>query len=543
MTRPSLYVLATLRIAPLLVLAVMACRYQATRGVTSLLLCGFLELYLFASLTRTWRLFYWVGFPLVLLGALYAAYTVSYGTPPGRGLALILVTASPEEVLGYLRVTAPKTLLLLLLALAATYLFLTWRLPKPPRIQSTTANKRRRVYLLAALLPVVAYVAWRPDDFIDGASYQPTIGSVMFFLGAVPRAKGTLRGDNVTKTPYRAHRDGGDEVHVFVLGESARRDSWSVYGYTRPTTPYLDTLKGEAIFLTNALADANVTSAAVPIILTGMTGEQMANSPIRGNILDLAKEGGYYTAWLENQDITIPISAGIAADRTVFPPDFKGNLLDRRTLDEVLLPAYRDELAQSGKARFIGVHIMGSHWEYYRRYPPAFARFGNTADLNTLFIFRTGENVETQVVNAYDNSVLYTDWFLRQVIEPARKLPVPVTVTFFSDHGEDIQHLDNEAGHGAPRYTPHAFAIPAFVWVNEAYARAHPDKVAALRNNAQREIRSHDVFTTLGDLMGITWPERNPARSFASPEFVPDTQAKLVAGGVLVAPPPVAGSP
>ncbi len=160
----------------------------------------------------------------------------------------------------------------------------------------------------------------------------------------------------------------------------ARRDSWSVYGYGRPTTPYLDTLEGEAIFLQNAVADANLTSWAVPILLTGMTPQEVATTPIRGNIVDLAKEAGYSTAWLLNQDITISIGVGIAADRTFYPADFKANILDRHTLDEALLPYYRSELGRAGQARFIGLHMMGSHWEYYRRYRRLFENSARAMD-------------------------------------------------------------------------------------------------------------------------------------------------------------------
>src|SRR3954471_20531109 len=65
----------------------------------------------------------------------------------------------------------------------------------------------------------------------------------------------------------------------------------------RSTTPYMDKLKNEAIFLQDAVADANLTFWSVPIILTGITPEQFTTAPIRGNIVDLAKEAGYSTTW------------------------------------------------------------------------------------------------------------------------------------------------------------------------------------------------------------------------------------------------------
>jgi len=354
----------------------------------------------------------------------------------------------------------------------------------------------------------------------------------MFFAVDVPRAYANWKGALLQMVPYGARRSGGEEVHILVIGESARRDSWSVYGYGRSTTPYLDKLKDEAIFLQDAVADANLTSWSVPIILTGITPEQFTTTPIRGTLVDLAREAGYSTAWLINQDISMTKYAGIHADHMTYPPPVT-NIFDLNTLDGVLLPAYSTEIARAGVPRFIGIHVMGSHWVYDRRYPASFQRFGSARNVNDLAVFFPGNNSEG-MMDAYDNSVAYTDWFLEQLIEHVRALQVPVTLTFFPDHGEDVGLLDGTVGHGAPAYTRHAFEIPAFVWVNDAFRQAHPEKVTAMQANASKEIRSHDVFVTVADLMGISWPGANPVRSFASDKFVPDTAMRHCAGGQLV---------
>ncbi len=221
------------------------------------------------------------------------------------------------------------------------------------------------------------------------------------------------------------------------------------------------------------------------------------------------------------------------ADHLTYSPEAKTSIFDRITLDEALLPAYSTEIARAGVPRFIGMHVLGSHWVYDRRYPASFQRFGSAKGLSDMAIFVGGNN-SAALVDAYDNSVAYTDWFLQQLIERARALRVPVTLTFFPDHGEELELLDGKAGHGTPEYTRHVFEIPAFVWVNEAFRQAHPEKVTAMQVNASKEIRSHDVFGTVADLMGISWPEAKPVRSFASDKFVPDTAMRHSAGGVLV---------
>jgi len=346
--------------------------------------------------------------------------------------------------------------------------------------------------------------------------------------------KAEMRGSSMNKIPYRAHRVGGEEVHILVVGESARRDSWSVYGYGRPTTPYLSSIKGEAIFFQNAVADANLTIRAVPMMLTGMTPDNFDVTKVRGNILDLAKESGYTALLLENQDPNPAKAAGVEADEIESPIDLSGSANERRTHDGQLLADFRREMARGGKARFIAIHMMGSHWKYSNRYPPDFQRFGSSEQADDRPIFASSKSSEADMVDTYDNSVLYTNWFLLQVVERARELKVPATVTFFSDHGEDLQLLDGTAGHGNPVYTPHAFEVPAFVWANDAYRKQHPEIIAALKNNAAKEIRSHDVFYTMAELMGISWPDAIESRSFASDHFVPDTMMRHIAGGVLV---------
>jgi len=533
-SRYGLWLLGIMRLAPLAVLTMWALREQTVHLVVAILLAGALEFCVLVAAMRSWRSFFLAGLPIFLLGGLFAAYTLMYGSPPGRSLALIFLTTSPEEVAGFLRVSGATLPVVVSLSVVALYAYIAWKLPRTPRAAKGSGPLARRL-LLASLVLAAAYIAQYPADLIDGVSYSPTTGTAMFFAFTIPNARRALYGSDLVKVPYHGHRVGGEEVHVLVLGESARRDSWSAYGYTRVTTPYLDSIKSEAIFLQHATADANLTTWSVPILLTGMTPEEFAQrQPIHGNIFDLAKEAGYRTTWILNQDITISLTVGIDPDQFFYPADFKSNIHDRHTLDEALLPYYQHEIARTGAARFIGIHTMGSHWEYYRRYPASFSRFGSDDGLSLISIFTSGQVVQSKVADTYDNTVLYTDWFLKQVIESARTLAVPVTVTFFPDHGEDLEKLDGRPGHGAPEYTQHAFEIPAFVWVNEAYRNAHPQKVVQLRSNANREIRSHDLFNTLADLMGITWPGAASARSFASDEFTPDSSAKFAAGGVLL---------
>ena len=535
--RNQILALAAICLAPIVTMLVWGWDKNKGVGILSFFLACALGWVLLAACLRRWRWLFLAYFPLLLLSSAYLAYTLGFGIVPGHTLAILWVSASTEELMGLWGVWQDKWLALPLLAILGAYLWLAWKLPDLPIFVGRTRLATR--VLLGLCVPAAALAAHNVPLLFDGLALNPVTGSLMFGAGLVPRARAELHGAGIQKIPYHARReDTAEEVHVLIVGESARRDSWSVYGYQRPTTPYLEKLKSEAFFLQHAVADANLTSLSVPMLLTGMTPEELsASGRPHGTLLDLVKEAGYSTSWLVNQDLEVSTAMGVVADHLEYPPETnRGSMFARFNTDEALLPAYTRELGNNGHPRFIGMHVLGSHWEYYRRYPPKFQRYGDLSRLGPFSVFDSNSAVERALTDSYDNSVLYTDWFLRQVIEAARQLKVPATVTFVPDHGESLPDLDKgPAGHGGPIYYPSQYEIPAFVWVNDAYRTAHPERVANLKANAARLVRSHQFFYTVADLMGISWPDAKPERSFASAAFVPDTAGQYLVGGVLKA--------
>jgi glucan phosphoethanolaminetransferase (alkaline phosphatase superfamily) len=515
---------------PYLALGWWLWRTQRLASVAAFLAAVVITWILIASLARDWRRFLLWQFPLFLLSLAFAAYTVTYNYLPGHIIAAVLATSSLDDFLGFFTIWTGQRLALAFLFLSILYLWMAWEVPQL-RIFSASRVALRWA-ILASTGALVLFAGLHADAMIDGLAADPLIGGVLFVTGPLRDVEAALSGHTVVKVPYGASRSGAEEIHVLVIGESARRDSWSAYGYVRETTPYLDSIKGELILFTNAVADANLTVFAVPMLLTGMAPEQYDLSSVHGNLVDLAMEAGYSTSWLMNQDVGVSTLVGIAAQHTVYPEALTRFFGGHTPLDETLLPSLAREMRRGGSARFIGLHVIGSHWEYYLRYPPAFQRFGTSTGLSVISMFMANDQ---RVVDAYDNSVLYTDWFLHQVIDQVRALQVPATVTYIADHGEDLSKLDGVAGHGVVYYTPHEFNIPAFIWTNDAYRKAHPDKTAAMRANAGKEIRTHNMFYSLADIMGIHWPGASPRDSFASTEFSPDTRSKVIAGGELVA--------
>lgn len=522
--------LATLLLLPHVALALWL---LGARGVRSL--CAFLAALTLvtlgiALLARNWRRFYLLQFPFWLLSLGFTAFTVTYDGPPGDFLSYVLATVSLDEIRGFLGVSVGLRWELLALLPVALYLALALRAPRAPVF--ATLPTRLRQGVLGASLALLAFAAFSPRELVDGLATHPVLGTVMFVAGPLQHARAAVDGTAIHKVPYGATRSGGEEVHILIIGESARRDSWSVYGYPRPTTPTLDRLKDEAVFFRRAFSDANITIYAVPILLTGMRPDHFDMGRIRGNLVDLANEAGYRTTWMMNQDPHVSLLSGVHAQQMLFPPPLHTLYDGHLPRDERLLPQLHAALAESGRPRFIGMHVIGSHWEYASRYPASMERFGSGAGLSALPL--AAAEADPRLVDAYDNSVLYTDWFIARVLDEVKTLTVPVTITFVADHGEDLLPLDGIAGHGTAEYSRHQFEVPAFVWANAAYRQAHPERIAVMRAHADQEIRSHNFFDSLGELMGIRWPEAVPAESFVSPAFVPDTTTPHLAASKLV---------
>ncbi|MCL2644732.1 MAG: sulfatase-like hydrolase/transferase, partial [Betaproteobacteria bacterium] len=168
--------------------------------------------------------------------------------------------------------------------------------------------------------------------------------------------------------------------------------------------------------------------------------------------------------------------------------------------DEVMLAKLEERINKHDKNEMIVLHTMGSHGpSYYQRYPKAFRQFTPTCD--TSDIHRCSRD---EIVNTYDNTILYTDYFLSSIIDFAKRFPdKEISILYVSDHGESL----GENGvylHGLP----YAFApqeqkqVPFFLWFSDAAQQRVNN--ACLENKAANEAVSHDhIFHSILGFLNI----------------------------------------
>jgi len=512
-----------LLVAPYAAMAGWLAVHQSLPAAAGYAIAAILLVGLAAALTRSLRGLLLLQAPLLFLALVFDVYAFVQGGLPSYPIAFVLVTSSWDEILQFFALWQYQRLLWALLAIVVVYGAVVLRLPRQSRIDFQD-RKLRRV-AIGAFGVLAAIAATRPVEFVTGLAVHPLPATAVFVREPLAEAVETVRGAYDSKVPYGASRVSAVGIHILIIGESSRRDSWSLYGYGRATTPYLQSISRELVVFGNAVSDGNTTVCAVPILLTGTSPDDFDGRHFRGNLVDLAEEAGYHTTWLVNNDASISYMVGMAADTAVYPHSAEVTILRTSPPDGILTPAFTRQLALAGVPQFIALHTFGSHTGYSYRYPPSFAKFGRPG--HPAFIGASDQ----ELLDTYDNSLLYMDWFLQQIIEAVRPLTVPVTITYLADHGEELPSLDGESGHGFPVYTKGSFAIPAFVWMNDAFRKANPDKVMALATNRDKLVRTHDFFYSLADVMGIRWPGYAPQRSFWSEQFQPDRRDAFFAAG------------
>lgn len=243
------------------------------------------------------------------------------------------------------------------------------------------------------------------------------------------------------------------EIYVLVIGETSRAGNWGVYGYDRNTTPYLaqDT---NMVVMTDAITQSNTTHKSVSIMLTPASAENYGVIYGQKSILTAFKEVGFTTLFLSNQSANRTFTDYFAqeADYSKYFRFFNENT---NNYDEVLLTELQHCMDSIAGNLFIVLHTYGSHFNYHERYPEEFSRFRPD---NFIKVSRTNRDM---LVNAYDNTILYTDHFLHRLTGILQDTNSCTAFLYSSDHGEDIMDDRHQRFlHASPNPSFYQLRIP-----------------------------------------------------------------------------------
>jgi lipid A ethanolaminephosphotransferase len=301
---------------------------------------------------------------------------------------------------------------------------------------------------------------------------------------------------------------------VVVVGETARAANWGLNGYDRQTTPRL-----AASSVTNfkeVTSCGSNTEVSVPCMFSPFGRKDYDEDKIKGHesLLHVLNHAGVKTIWRDNQSGCKGVCDGLEQER----PDSQPNpvLCDsQRCYDEILLEHLDAKLEENRNRNLVIVmHQLGNHGpSYSHRYPERFRQFTPTCEQADL-----GKCSREEIVNSYDNALLYTDYFLSKTIEQLKAQNTHhAAMIYVSDHGESL----GESGiylHGLP----YAIApkeqtrVPMVMWLSDQLASDIRVSLSCLRQHASRPV-SHDyLFHSVLGLMGVETKIYNKAFDITS---------------------------
>ena len=303
---------------------------------------------------------------------------------------------------------------------------------------------------------------------------------------------------------------------LLVVGETARSDHQGLNGYARDTTPEL-AARG-VVSLRNAWSCGTNTAASVPCMFSPLGREAFdARQDNTEGLADVLQRAGYAVLWLDNQAggcKGVCDRVPTVDDKALQTPglcDAEGECLD-----EVMQNGLDERIAQlppERRARGVVVfmHQMGSHGPaYYKRSPKAFKKFEPECTTNAL-----QQCSREQVVNAYDNTIVYTDHVLASNIDwlKAHEAQWSPALMYLSDHGESLGE-NNLYLHGLPyRFAPDVQKhIPWVFWLSPQFQQESGISLKCLARLRDEHVSQDNYFHTVLGLLGVRTKVYDPRR-------------------------------
>lgn len=442
---------------------------------------------------------------LFIIAAAGAYFCNEYGAIMNKDMLRNVLETDTAEVAGLLDSDIAISMLVLGLFPAV----LVWRVSFPPISWSRRLRQRLKAFAAIVATCTIALLTSSANYAVFFREYKPIrftlmpiapVSSLVAVLGGA--------GESHSREPLlnpagESHRAGPTHARPLVLfvviGETARAANFQLGGYARETNPALKQLD-KLVYFDQTLSCATSTALSVPCMFSSFGREQFeADSAGRyANLLDALVEAGLAVEWRENN----AGCKGVCGRITQVTHKHKDAALCPHSYcyDDVMLTDLPARLEQIAGDTVIVFHQIGSHGPAYaERYPPEFERFKPACRTKQLH-----DCTEQEVVNAYDNTIAYTDHVLARQIGMLSELSdrIDGALIYVSDHGESL----GEQGiylHGMP----YSFApdvqkhVPMLLWTSSQYDQRVGLRSQCVRDRAHVALSHDNLYHTI---LGLT---------------------------------------
>lgn len=312
------------------------------------------------------------------------------------------------------------------------------------------------------------------------------------------------------------HQDTIPKTIVVVIGESLTRQHMSLYGYSRNTNPKLKGLGDSLLVYTDVISPQVHTIPVLRSVLTLADRDNPDHITEKPSMFELFNRADYETYFISNQ----PFGGNFKTSYDVLLNLSKNlsNLAPEKLADEIVLPAFKGILTQNKKKnKLILIHLIGNHMAYEFRYTPSYNVFDNNKDhMIQKTKFRDKKAIRT--IDKYDNSVLYNDFIISQLIHIlGEQSDKHTALVYFSDHGEEVYVTREFAGHAYEKVSTSMCEVPFLVWMSPEFKKQRQDLVL----DTKRSYSTSDFLFSLSDLAGLQYSDYDDKRSIFSIQFEP----------------------
>lgn len=294
---------------------------------------------------------------------------------------------------------------------------------------------------------------------------------------------------------------------VIVAGETGRAQNWSLGGYERDTNAELKSR--DIVYFPNATSCGTATATSLPCMFSPLTKAQYSyeGGLSHENLVDVLTHAGFKVEWWDNNTGDKDIADRIPS-RTMTAEDGP-EFCKPECIDGVFLKSLQEKADTITQNTVIVLHQIGSHGpSYWLRYPEDHARFTPACETPELT-----ECTSEEIVNAYDNTIAYTDFFLAQVIDllDASDRVVPA-MYYVSDHGESL----GEAGlylHGTPYFMAPEYQtrVPMVIWMSQRFRDSLDIDTNCLKAAAGQPVSHDNMFSTVLGMVDVSTTARDSA--------------------------------
>ena len=470
--------------------------------------------YLLMTLSRNCGKMLWILFLFLFFGAFQIVLLYLFGQSIiAVDMFLNLVTTNSSEALELLDNLTPAIIAVIILYVPALILGTISIIRKRKLSVVFIHRVRKRAFIVFGISLLSLAGAYVQDSGYELKSDLYPL-NVCYNVGLAFQRTVLTQNYHQTSKDFTFHAKATHpkeerEVYVMVIGETSRALNWQLYGYERETNPLLSQQTGLIAF-PKVLTESNTTHKSVPMLMSDVNACNYDSIYHQKGIITAFKEAGFKTAFFSNQRYNHSFIDffGKEADTSDF---IKEDSLDSNynPSDDELLKLVEQELAKGETKQFIVLHTYGSHFNYRERYPLENTFFTPDYPVDAERKYRDN------LVNAYDNSIRYTDGFLARIIRMLEKQQIDAAMIYTSDHGEDIfddsRHLFL---HASPVPSYYQLHVPFLIWMSDSYRETHPEHWQAAMDNKEKDVSSSSsFFPTILDLGGIETPYRDDSQS------------------------------